>query len=92
MALNKWLITALTVLSDFVQNVNKWKLFRIAQFLYGLVVHHTFSCYPGSGCSDAEESPGYDPFWFSLETNLASDVNTMEGGLPLADSHLFSVI
>jgi hypothetical protein len=24
--------------------------------LYGIVVHHTFGCDPGSGCSDLDES------------------------------------
>jgi hypothetical protein len=30
--------------------------------LYGAVVHHTFSCYPSSGCSVPEEIPIHDTF------------------------------
>jgi hypothetical protein len=33
------------------------KIFLSEEFLYGVLVHFTFSCYPGSGRSVPEELP-----------------------------------
>jgi hypothetical protein len=52
--------------------------------LCGVVVHHAFTCYPGSDRSVGEELPAHDTFisaWRLIK--LASGVNMMRDGLPL---------
>jgi hypothetical protein len=46
------------------------EIFLNEEFLYGVVVHHTFSFDPGSDSSvPQEELPSRDTFHFSLENN-----------------------
>jgi hypothetical protein len=60
------------------------EIFLNEEFLYSIVVHHTFSCYSGSGCSVPEELLAHDTFSYLCRLiKFASDVNTMRGGLPL---------
>jgi hypothetical protein len=38
------------------------EIFLSEEFLYGVIVHRIFSCYPRSGCSVPEEFPSHDTF------------------------------
>jgi hypothetical protein len=62
----------------------KVEIFLIEEFMYGVVVNHTFNCYPGSSCSVQKNCPLTTllcSLWRLIK--LVSDDNTMGGGLLL---------